>query len=92
MTILVREGSINKHEWKHFVVIGDNKSSIVEMTPALFGWNMGKVTIQSGDDFWCGWKEASIVAFKLEGDPNARIARDDEMTPEFKAKLLATLG
>lgn len=62
--------------WKHIMVIVDGGLTLFELERALLaGWNVRKVTIQSGED-WCGWKATSIATFKLEG--GARLATEHE--------------
>jgi hypothetical protein len=84
-TILVREGSAKGYCWKQYMVVTDERVAVVEMTPAMFGWNIGRVTVQSGDD-WRGLNAAAIVAWKAQSDDRAKPAND--ITPDFLSKLL----
>lgn len=90
MTILAREGTDPKYRWLQYMVVTDHRVAVIEMIPALFGWNLGKVTIQTGKDYWGDMTEAQIVAWKLQTDEYARIVNDD--LNGFRARLLQAIG
>lgn len=89
MRIMVNEGVCFGKRWRNYNVVTDNRVAIVEMTEAILGWNIGKVTIQ-GDAEWLGYSEESIVAFKLENG-RARLVSDSEIG-DFMPRLLAAAG
>jgi hypothetical protein len=89
-TIMVREGTIGKHAWKQFMVITDQRVALVEMTPAILGWNIGKVTVQSGED-WASMDESAIVAWKLRNDDKSVVVAPESLS-DFLPKLLKVAG
>jgi hypothetical protein len=62
-TILLRAGTVGRKEWRQYAIIRDNSVVILDMVPAVLGWNVDFVTRQ-GDESWCGMTEAKIVAYK----------------------------
>lgn len=86
LTVLTREGTIGREPWKHILVIQDNRVALLDMVPAMFGWNLREITIQ-GDAEWCGMTREQIVAFKLnQGDTCIRPADASEI--EFAKRKL----
>lgn len=63
--ILSREN--DARSWKQFLVITRGRVALVEMSPALCGWNYGRVTIQTSAD-WGDMSADAIVAWKLRND------------------------
>lgn len=84
VTILMRDGE----KWRQFLVVRDESVAIVDMVPALLGgWKLGRVTRQGSDD-WPRMSRTAIVTWKLETD-DGRTKLEPEISPEFRAKLLA---
>jgi len=64
-TILVREGSMRAGgplAWKHILVIRDGSVIVLDMVPALLGWNLRGTTVQ-GETEWQGMDRAAIVSW-----------------------------
>ena len=64
-TVLVSEDSTGKRRWRQHFIVRDGGLTLMEMSPAVFGWNVHKVSEQ-GSDHWGGMSEASIVAWRME--------------------------
>lgn len=84
--VIGRESADPRYRWKQYLVVSDQRVAVVEMVPALYGWNLGRVTVQAAAD-WNGMARDAIVAWKLRHDDRAHVATDLE--PAFRARLLA---
>lgn len=51
--------------WLHYFVVEADKTTLVEMDRALFGWNTRKITRKPTADDWPGMTVEDIVAWKL---------------------------
>ncbi len=87
--VMVREGSYAGYSWRQYFVVTDNRVAVVHMTPAMFGWNIGRIDVQSGDD-WCGMSRDQIIAWKERSDDG--ITGFDPDLGDFRATLLARAG
>ena len=82
--VRIREGALPRPwgqsavPWRQCEVIADDSVIVVDMEPALFGWNFGRVTRQGPEDWW-GMNAAAILAFKGDDDC-AREATAEERT------------
>ena len=92
-TILVREGKLGQGTRRQYLIVSDAKVVIVDMTPALFGWNVGKVTVQDGDD-WGTQTEQEILAWEAHyaTDDLTKVWVPEAHDAEFRAKLLRIAG
>lgn len=87
--ILVRESADQKrYAWRQYLVISDEQVAIVEMAPAMLGWNLGRVSVQGSND-WPRMSRDEIVAWKARHDDRACVA---ELEASFRARLLAHVG
>jgi len=85
--ILKREGKCFGKVWKQYLVCSNERVVIVEMTPAMFGWNIERTTVQGATD-WEGMTASGIVAWKFANDDGLTTVADD-INPEFETKILA---
>lgn len=72
-TILVREGE----NWRQYLLVDDERVVIVHMTPAMFGWNIGRIDKQGASD-WPDMKRDDIVAWKMRNDDGLTLLADDD--------------
>lgn len=63
MTTHVTRRSNEEKSWKQYIIIRDGRVTIMHMVPALFGWNVGHIDQQGGDD-WPGMSADSILLWK----------------------------
>ena len=84
------DGTYGRPRWRQFLVITDERVAIVEMTPALYGWNIGRVTIQQGED-WPGMSAERIYAWKRANDPGLTEVLLESLG-DFAPKLLQAAG
>lgn len=91
MTILMREGKAPHFRWRQYIVVVDKRVAIVAMTPAMFGWNLGRVTQQFGADEWGTMAESEIVAWKRHHDDGVTDFQP-VIDDEFRAKLIQHAG
>lgn len=77
-TVLMSEGTYGgKPAWRHYVIVLDEKTVIVDMVPAIFGWNVRGIETQQGPDAWPDMSADDIVAWKLKNH-NYAIAEQGE--------------
>lgn len=89
IVVLIREGSYGRALgnvcWRQYLIVTDERVAIVDMVPAMYGWNFGKVTVQDGDA-WRGQDCDSILDWKRRAGDEPVLARIDGVD---RAKLLA---
>ena len=74
-TVLMREDAFGAtvagrpYRWLQYIVIAADVVTIIDMTPAVAGWNFGAVTLQ-GADCWPGMTPEAIRAYIERNWPN----------------------
>jgi hypothetical protein len=60
MRVLLSEGAT----WRHYFIPRDNGATLIEMRPAMLGWNVARVSVQ-GAESWPDKSADAIVAWRL---------------------------
>ncbi len=65
-TVLQSEGTYGgKPAWRHYFIVTDTRTVLVDMVPAIFGWNVREIK-EGGAEDWPGMTSEDIVAWKLQ--------------------------
>lgn len=56
-----------KYAWLQYAIIEDARVTILEMSPAVFGWNVKGIVVQGATD-WPNMNAEQIRAFKVQAD------------------------
>lgn len=70
-TVLKSEGTDPRYRWRHYMIVTDETMVVVDMVPAIMGWNVRSITTQGkgteqGEDAWPNMSEQAIVAWKIK--------------------------
>ncbi len=63
ITVLQSEGA--KRAWRRYFIVTETKTINVNMTPAIFGWNVSEIK-EGGAEDWPDMTATDIVAWKLK--------------------------
>lgn len=65
-TVLQSEGTIRgQRAWRHYFIVTDTRTVLVDMVPAIFGWNVREIK-ENGAEDWPDMTSDEIVAWKLK--------------------------
>ncbi len=63
-TVLKTENQGTQRLWRHYFIVDDHKVTLVEMLPAVLGWNVRKIETAPISRDWPDMSAADVVAWK----------------------------